>query len=137
MATKKITLEKNEATEKHLKPYCERAAVAAEAKNKADELRPMAAEELQAMLDANPETKAYTGTVVYLCDDKVYKIRVQRPDNTNWRKKRLDDPNLKTYKALMRKIDALQADADNLKDQLATDHPKCIDKGFVIAYLSK
>ena len=137
MATKKhITFEKN-ATEKHLKPYCEQAAVAAVEKNKADELRPLAAEELQTKLDSNPQTKGYTGTVVYLCDGKIYKIRVQRPDKTNWRKKRLADPNLKAYKALMDQIDELQSRADGLKEQLASDHPKCLDQDFIIAYLSK
>lgn len=137
MAKKNITFEENEASEKHLKPYCEQAAVAAVEKNKAEALRPLAAEELQAKLDENPETKDFTGTVVYLCDGKVYKIRVQRPDNTNWRKKHLKDPLLQNYKALMKKIDDLQANADDLKEKLVSRHPKCVDRGFVIGYLSK
>jgi len=129
-----ITFEKN-ATEKHLKPYCEQAAIAAVEKSKADELRPLAAEELQAKLDGNPQTKGYTGTVVYLCGDKIHKIRVQRPDKTNWRKKHLNDPNLKAYKALMKEIDEKQSQADQLKEQLSSDHPKCLDLDFIIAYL--
>ena len=129
-----ITFEKN-ATEKHLKPYCEQAAIAAVEKGKADALRPLAAEELQSKLDGNPQTKGYTGTVVYLCDDKIHKIRVQRPDKTNWRKKRLKDPNLKAYKALMDEIDEKQSQADQLKEQLSSDHPKCLDLDFTIAYL--
>lgn len=137
MAKKNITFEKNEKQDQHLKPYCEQAAVAAVEKSKADELRPLAAEELQAKLDGNAETKGYTGTVVYLCDDKIYKIRVQRPDNTNWRKKRLNDPNLKAYKALMNEIDDMQAKAKKLEGLLAEAHPKCLNNGFVIAYLSK
>ena len=129
-----ITFEKN-ATEKHLKPYCEQAAIAAVEKSKAEALRPLASDELQAMLDAKPETKDYTGTVVYVCDGEVHKIRVQRPDKTDWKSKRLKDPNLKAYKALREQIDGLEADAKDLENQLASDHPRCVDRGFTIAYL--
>ena len=83
---KKITWKKNEG-KKTIKPYCEQAEKAAIYKAEADRLRPAAAKELQAKLDADPETKDFTGTVVYLCDDKIYKVRIQRPDNTPWRKK--------------------------------------------------
>lgn len=138
MATKKhITFEKNENKEQHLKPFCEQSEKAATEKSKADELRPLAAEELQAMLDAKPDTKDYTGTVLYLCDGQIYKIRVQRPDNTDWMSKRLDDPTLKAYKALKKQIKELEVDAKELEKQLATDHPRCVEKGFTIAYLSK
>ena len=136
MATKKhITFEKNASNDQHLKPFCEQSQKAAEEKAKADTLRPLAAEELQAMLDAKPETKDYTGTVVYLCDGQIYKIRVQRPDNTDWMSKRLKDPNLKEYKALKKQIKELEGDADELEYQLIKDHPKCVDRGFNIAYL--
>ena len=130
-----ITFAKNENGEQHLKPYCEQAAIAALEKSKAEALRPLASDELQAMLDAKPETKDYTGTVVYVCDGEVHKIRVQRPDKTDWKSKRLKDPNLKAYKALREQIDGLEADAKDLENQLASDHPRCVDKGFTIAYL--
>ena len=138
MAKKKnITFEKNESKDQHLKPFCEQSEKAATEKSKADALRPLAAEELQAMLDAKPETKDYKGTVVYLCDGEIYKIRVQRPDNTDWMSKSLKDPNHKAYKALKSRIKAMEADAKNLEEQLAIDHPRCVDKGFTIAYLTK
>ena len=136
MATKKhITFEKNENKEQHLKPYCEQSKKAAEEKSKADELRPLAADELKAMLDAKPETKDYTGTVVYICDGEVYKIRVQRPDKTDWLSKRLKDQNLKKYKKLKKEIKSMEADAKDLEDQLASKHPKSVVKDFIIAYL--
>ena len=141
MATKKhITFEKNaskESNDQHVKPFCVQSEKAAEEKAKADALRPLAAEELQAMLDAKQETKDYTGTVVYLCDGQIYKIRVQRPDNTNWLSKRLDDPNHKAYKALKKQIKEMEAEAKELETQLSSDHPRCVNKGFSIAYLSK
>ena len=142
MATKnaqvasKITWKKNEG-KKTIKPYCEQAEKAAIYKAEADRLRPAAAKELQAKLDADPETKDFTGTVVYLCDDKIYKVRIQRPDNTPWRKKTIKDPKLKEYKALMDKIDELKDNAQKLEDELAEAHPKCIERGFVISFLSK
>ena len=136
MATKKqITFEKNANNDQHLKPFCEQSEKAAEEKAKADALRPLASEELQAMLDAKPETKDYTGTVVYLCDGQIYKIRVQRPDNTDWLNKRLDDPNHKQYKALKKQIKEMEDEAKDLEKQLADDHPRCVSKGFNIAYL--
>ena len=137
MAKKHITFEKNESKEQHLKPFCVQSEKAANEKSKADALRPLASDELQAMLDAKPETKDYKGTVVYLCDGEIYKIRVQRPDNTDWMSKRLNDPNHKAYKALKRQIKDMEAEAKELETQLAVDHPRCVDRGFTIAYLSK
>ena len=134
---KNLTFEKNEVKEQQLKPYCEQAAIAAVEKSKAEALRPLAAKELQDKLDADPETKDFTGTVVYLCDDKIYKIRVQRPDKTDWLSKRLKDPNLKALKELSKEIEKKKNKADELKAQLAGDHPKCIDRDFIIAYLNK
>ena len=131
-----VTLKKNDGT-KFLQPFCENAAAAAFWKNKAEELRPQASDELKAKLDSDPDTKNFTGTVVYLCDDKIYKIRVQRPTSCNWRKKQLKDPNLKEYKALMDEIDEKKALASKLEEQLAKDHPKCLESGFVIAFLNK
>ena len=132
----KLTLAKNEG-QKHLKPYCEEAKVAAEHKAKADSLRVQATEELRAKLDSNPETKDFTGTVVCIYGDKMYKIRVQRPASCDWRSKRLKDENLKTYKALMNEIDEKKKKADELEQKLAEAHPKCIDHGFIIGFLSK
>ena len=133
---KAITLAKNEA-KKSIKPFCEESAKLADIKNKVDELRPLAVAELQAKLNADPETKDFTGTVVCMYDDKIYKIRVQRPDKTDWRSKRLNDPNLRQYKQLMDEIDAKKGQADKLVAQLAIDHPKCVKLGFTIAFLSK
>ena len=141
MATKKhITFQKNaskENNDQHVKPFCVQSEKASEEKAKADALRPLAAEELQAMLDAKPETKDYTGTVVYICDGEIYKIRVQRHDKTDWMAKRLNDPNLKELKALTKEVDEKKVRIDELKEQLAIDHPRCITKDFNIAYLSK
>ena len=132
----KITLKKNEG-KKNLKPYCEQAEMAAIYKAEADRLRPLAAKELQGKLDADPETKDWTGTVVYLCDDKIYKVRVQRPDTTDWRKKTIKDPKLNEYKVVMDKIDELKDEAKQLEGELAEAHPKCVEHGFVISFLSK
>ena len=138
MATKKhLTFEKNANKEEHLKPFCEQSEKAAAEKRKAEALRPLASDELQAMLDEKPETRDYTGTVVYLCEGQIYKIRVQRPDKTDWRAKRFDDPNLKELKALAKEIDEKKTRVDELKEQLAMDHPRCIMRDFTIAYLSK
>ena len=109
----------------------------ADIKSKVDELRPMAAAELQKKLDADPETRNFTGTVVCMYDDKIYKIRVQRPDKTDWRSKHLKDPNHKAYLALMKEIDEKQKDADAIVAQLAIDHPKCVNQGFSIAFMNK
>ena len=138
MATKhqKLTLAKNEGQE-HLKPYCKEAKVAAEHKAIAEELRVKATEELRAKLDSDPETKDFTGTVVCIYDDQVYKIRVQRPESCDWRSKRLDDPLLKEYKTLVKEIDEKKKNADEIEEKLAESHPKCITKGFVIGFLSK
>ena len=139
MATKNqnVTLKKNDG-KKFLQPFCENAAAAAFWKSKAEELRPQASAELKAKLDKDPETKDFTGTVVYLCDDKIYKIRVQRRSSCDWRKKQLkDEPNLEEYKALMNEIDEKKELASKLEEQLAKDHPKCLEHSFVIAFLSK
>jgi len=133
---KAITLAKNEA-KKSIKPFCEKSAELAEVKSRVDELRPLAAAELQAKLAADPETKNFTGTVVCMYDDQIYKIRVQRPDKTDWRSKHLSDPNLRQYKQLMDEIDEKKEAAEKLVAQLATDHPKCVNLGFSIAFLNK
>jgi len=138
MATKnqKLTLAKNEG-KKHLKPYCEEAKVAAEHKALAESLRVKASEELRAKLDSDPETRAFTGTVVCIYGDQMYKIRVQRPTSCNWREKRLKDPNHKAYLALMNEIDEKKKNAEELEQKLAEAHPKCVEHGFVIGFLSK
>ena len=133
---KAITLAKNEA-KKSIKPFCEKSAELAEVKSRVEELRPLAAAELQAKLAADPETKNFTGTVVCMYDDQIYKIRVQRPDKTDWRSKHLHDPNLRQYKQLMNEIDEKKEAAEKLVAQLAIDHPKCVNLGFSIAFLSK
>ena len=131
-----MTLTAKEGQE-HLKPYCEAAQVAAEKKANAEALRGQASEELQKRLDSNPETKGFKGTVVCIFDDRMYKIRVQRPDKTDWLSKRLNDPNLRAYKKLMKKISEMEKDADDLVQKLEEAHPKCIELGFVIGFLSK
>ena len=134
--TKNITLA-NAAEEKHLKPYCAQAAIAAVEKQKADELREQASMELQTKLDSDLETKDFTGTVVYLCEGEMYKIRVQRPDKTDWLSKRLNDPLFKEYKALMLELGKKELRRKELETDLAAAHPKCVEKGFVIGLLSK
>ena len=137
MATKpKLTLSANEG-QKHLKPYCKAAKEAAEHKAKAESLRTLATEELRTKLDSDPETKDFTGTVVCIYDDQMYKIRVQRPVSCNWREKRLKDPNHKAYLALMKEIDEKKKKADEIEEKLAATHPKCISRGFIIGFLSK
>jgi hypothetical protein len=133
---KAITLAKNEA-KRSIKPFCEESAKLADQKAKVEELRPLAVEELQAKLNVDPDTRDFTGTVVCMYDDKMYKIRVQRPDKTNWRSKRLDDANLREYKQIMKEIDAKKEKAEELVAQLAIDHPKCVNLGFTIAFLTK
>ena len=133
---KAITLAKNEA-KKSIKPFCEESVKLAEIKSNVDKLRPLAAEELQAKLAADPDTQNFTGTVVCMYDDQIYKIRVQRPDKTDWRSKRLNDPNLREYKQVMDEIDEKKAQAEQLVAQLAIDHPKCVNLGFTIAFMSK
>ena len=134
--TKNITLA-NAAEEKHLKPYCEAAETAAEYKRAADELREQASKELQDKLESDPETRDFTGTVVYICEGEMYKIRVQRPDKTDWLSKRLNDPQLKEYKALMLELGKKELRRKELETGLAAAHPKCVEKGFVIGLLSK
>ena len=133
---KAIELAKNEA-KKSIKPFCEKSAELAKIKNRVEELRPMAVKELQAKLNADPDTRDFTGTVVCMYDNEMYKIRVQRPDKTNWRSKRLDDANLREYKQIMKEIDAKKERAEELVAQLAIDHPKCVNLGFTIAFLPK
>ena len=133
---KAITLAKNEA-KKSIKPFCEESVKLAEIKSNVDKLRPLAAEELQAKLAADPDTQNFTGTVVCMYDDQIYKIRVQRPDKTDWRSKRLNDPNLREYKQVMDEIDEKKAQAEQLVAQLAINHPKCVNLGFTIAFMSK
>ena len=137
MATKqKLTLSANEG-QKHLKPYCKAAKEAAEHKALAESLRVKATEELRAKLDSDPQTKDFTGTVVCIYDDQIYKIRVQRPASCDWLSKRFNDPDLKKYKAIMKDIDARTTYAKELEERLAQAHPKCINRGFVIGFLNK
>ena len=133
---KAIELAKNEA-KKSIKPFCEKSAELAKIKNRVEELRPKAVEELQAKLNADPETKDFTGTVICMYGNKIYKIRVQRPDKTDWRSKHLKDPNWVQYKQLLDEIDAKKEKAEELVAQLAIDHPKCVNLGFTIAFLNK
>ena len=137
MATKKskLTFTQNEQNEKEVKPYCEKAAIAVDAKEAAEAEREKATKALKAQLDSDPETKTYTGTVVYIFNGIMYKIRVQRPDNTDWLSKRLKDPDLKELKTVEKKISELEKRSKELKEQLSQNHPKCLDKGFVIGYL--
>ena len=132
----KLTVEQNEEM-KQLKPFCENASVAMYWKQKADELRPLAAKELQERLDADPETKDFTGTVIYMCDNMMYKIRVQRKGKCNWREKHLNDPLLNEYKQKMNEIDKLKERTSELEAILAKNHPKCLVYDFIIGILSK
>ena len=129
----KLTL--NQVNDTHIRPFCEQSEQAAKYKRRADAERPYAAEQIRQALENNPETKDFTGTVVYIIGNKIYKIRVQRPTSCNWREKRLDDPNLRAYKDLMREIDTMQAEAKKLENELALAHPKCIKRDFVIAFM--
>ena len=130
-----LTFEKNNQTEKHLQPYCAQAAIAAVEKQKADELREQASKELQDKLESDPETRDFTGTVVYICEGEMYKIRVQRPDKTDWLSKRLNDPQLKELKAIKKLIAEKEKRAKELVESLTEAHPRCVEKGFVMAYL--
>ena len=135
-AASKLTFKQTEnENEQHLKPFCEKASIAAYWKAKAEELRPLASAELQAKLEADPETKDFTGTVVYMCDDMIYKIRVQRRSSCDWRSKHLKDARLTEYKALMKQIDELKEQTSALEDELAKAHPKCVEHSFVIGFL--
>ena len=129
----KLTL--NQVNDTHIRPFCEQSEQAAKYKRRADAERPYAAEQIRQALENNPETKDFTGTVVYIIGNKIYKIRVQRPTSCNWREKRLDDPNLRVYKDLMREIDTMQTEAKKLENELALAHPKCIKRDFVIAFM--
>ena len=138
MATKKqnITLAKSEANQQ-LQSFCEQSEIVSYYKSKADELRPDAAAELQDMLDSDPDTKDYTGTVTYICGNRNYKIRVQRPDNTDWTKKTIKDPRVKQLRDLKKDIKEMEKEAKMLETGLATDHPKCVTRSFVMAYMNK
>ena len=131
---KKVTLNNNDG-KKQMKPYCEESQKLAELKVIVDGLKPAALEWLKEKLDSDPETVNFTGTVVCVFNDQVYKIRVQRPDQTKWRNKRLDDPKLKELKALYRVQDEVKNDIAKLENDLAEAHPKCVDKSFTIAFL--
>ena len=120
-----------------LKPFCENASVATYWKQKAEELRPLAAKELQERLDADPETRNFKGTVIYMCDNIMYKIRVQRPPRCNWREKRFNDPLLTEYKEKMNEIDQLKERTSELEGLLGKAHPKCLEYDFIIGILSK
>ena len=138
MATKKekLTVESTEE-QKNLQPFCEQEAIAAYYKGKAEELRPLAAQELRNKLDSDPETRDFKGTVIYLCDGTMYKIRVQRPSSCNWREKKLKDPVLREYKALMKEMDEMKTKAADMEATLEKAHPQCVSYGFTIAYMSK
>ena len=133
---KKVTLGNNDG-KKQMKPYCEEAQKLVEQKNKVDALKPDAMEWLKEKLNSDPETANFTGTVVCVFNDQVYKIRIQRPDQTKWRKKTFKDENLKKLKALYKQQDEMKEVISTLEDTLAKDHPKCVEKGFTMAYLSK
>ena len=136
MKKNNVTIKKNDV-KKHIRPFCEQSAIAAEYKRAIDELRPLAAQELQHKLDSDSETIGYKGTVVYLCGDKIYKIRVQRPESCDWMTKRLNDPLLKKYKATMKEYKELEKLLNDLDGQLREKHPNCVEHGFSIAFLSK
>ena len=136
MKKNNVTIKKNEA-KKHIRPFCEQSAIAAEYKRTIDELRPLASQELLTKLDSDPETKGYKGTVVYLCDDKIYKIRVQRPESCDWMKRRLKDPLLDKYKMTMKEYKELEKNLDQMDAELRDKYPQCIKRGFTIAFLSK
>ena len=133
---KKVTLNNNDG-KKQMKPYCEESQKLAELKVIVDGLKPAALEWLKEKLDSDPETVNFTGTVVCVFNDQVYKIRVQRPDQTKWRTKTIKDDRLKELKMLYKKQDDLKVAIAELEDALAEDHPKCVEKGFTIALLSK
>ena len=78
-----------------------------------------------------------TKLLVYICEGEMYKIRVQRPDKTDWLSKRLNDPLFKEYKALMLDLGKKELRRKELETDLAAAHPKCVEKGFVIGLLSK
>ena len=133
---KKVTLNNNDG-KKQMKPYCEESQKLAEQKNIVDALKPAAMEWLKEKLNSDPETRNFTGTVVCVFNDQVYKIRVQRPDQTKWRTKTIKDDRLKELKMLYKEQDDLKVAIAELEDALAEDHPKCVEKGFTIALLGK
>ena len=133
---KKVTLSNNDG-KKQMKPYCEESQKLVEQKNIVDALKPAAMEWLKEKLNSDPETQNFTGTVVCVFNDQVYKIRVQRPDQTKWRTKTIKDDRLKELKMLYKEQDDLKVAIAELEDALAEDHPKCVEKGFTIALLSK
>ena len=133
---KKVTLSNNDG-KKQMKPYCEESQKLVEQKNIVDALKPAAMEWLKEKLNSDPETQNFTGTVVCVFNDQVYKIRVQRPDQTKWRTKTIKDDRLKELKMLYKEQDDLKVAIAELEDALAEDHPKCVEKGFTIALLSR
>ena len=132
----KMMLEKNDG-KKQMKPYCEEAQKLAELKRKVEELKPAASEWLQQKLASNPETKDFTGTVLCLYDGVPYKIRVQYRTSCDWREKKLKDPRHKQLLDLYSQQDKLKQSVEQLEGDLATDHPKCIKRDFVMSFLSK
>ena len=135
MATSKnVTLRKGEGRTQ-LKPYCVEATKAAEQKRIVDQLRPVAAKYLREKLDADPETQTFTGTVVYIFRNQMYKIRVQRPRSCNWLEQNIDDPNLTELKQVVAEIDTKENRRKELEAQLAKDHPECVQIDFTIALL--
>ena len=134
---KNVTFEKNTG-KKEMKPYCVEAKVLAAQKQKVDLLKPTATKWLQEKLGSDLETKDFTGTVVCLYDGQMYKIRVQRPDTTDWKKKRpQNEPRHKELLDCYKQQEDLKAHISDLEKELAEAHPKCVDKGFVISFLSK
>ena len=132
----KVTFEKNNG-KKELKPYCEEAKTLAAQKLKVEALKPAATEWLKAKLDGDPETKDFKGTVVCLYEGQMYKIRVQRPDITDWTKKCLKDPKQKELVECKKQLEALKTNISKLEGELAEAHPKSVENGFVISFLSK
>ena len=134
---KNVTFEKNNG-KKEMKPYCEASKELAEQKRKVDELKPAAVEWLKTKLNGDPETKNFTGTVLCVYDEIVYKVRVQRPETTDWKKKHpQNDPRHKELLVCYKQQEDLKAHISDLEAQLAEAHPKCVDSGFVISFLSK
>ena len=134
---KNVTLEKNNG-KKEMKPYCEASKELAEQKRKVEELKPVALEWLKTKLNSDPETKDFTGTVLCLYDGIMYKVRVQRPDITDWKKKHpQNDPRHKELLGCYEQQEDLKAHISDLEEQLAEAHPKCVENGFVISFLSK
>lgn len=131
----KVTL--NNDGKKEMKPYCVESQKLAEQKSKVDALKPAAMEWLKQKLESDPETADFKGTVVCVYDGILYKIRVQRPDQTDWRKKTIKDERLTKLKQLYKLQEEMKETIADLESKLAADHPLCVNKGFTLAFLSK